>query len=65
MLLNLLGFWCIGMPAGLWLAFGRAMGPLGLWWGLVLGLASVAILLLFRVRARMARALPRVRIDEE
>jgi MATE family multidrug resistance protein len=65
MLLNLLGFWCIGMPVGLWLGFGRGMGPRGLWWGLVLGLASVAILLLFRVRARMARALPRVRIDEE
>jgi MATE family multidrug resistance protein len=65
MLLNLLGFWCIGMPVGLWLGFGTPLGPRGLWWGLVLGLASVAILLLLRVRARMARALSRVIIDEE
>ncbi|MGW8264930.1 MAG: MATE family efflux transporter [Longimicrobiales bacterium] len=65
MLLNLLGFWCIGMPVGLWLAFRRGMGPVGLWWGLVLGLASVATLLLVRVRTRMAKALPRVVIDDE
>lgn len=65
MLLNLLGFWCLGMPVGIWLGFGKARGPAGLWWGLVLGLASVAILLLLRVRARMARALPRVVIDDD
>lgn len=64
MALNLLGFWCIGMPVGLWLAFPGAMGPRGLWWGLVLGLASVAALLLLRVRSRMARNLHRIVIDE-
>ena len=65
MVLNLLGFWCIGMPVGLWLGFGASMGPRGLWWGLVLGLASVAILLLLRVRVRMSRSLRRIVIDEE
>jgi MATE family multidrug resistance protein len=64
MLLNLLGFWCIGMPTGLWMGFGARMGPRGLWWGLVLGLATVGVLLLFRVRARMGRDLPRIIIDD-
>lgn len=64
MLLNLLGFWCIGMPVGLWLGFGLSMGPRGLWWGLVLGLAAVGILLLLRVRSRLVRDLPRITIDE-
>jgi MATE family multidrug resistance protein len=65
MVLNLLGFWCIGMPVGLWLAFGANHGPVGLWWGLVFGLATVSVLLLLRVRSRLGRELPRVVIDEE
>ena len=65
MILNLLGFWCIGMPVGLWLAFGRSMGPRGLWWGLVLGLAAVSIFLLIRIQNRMGRELPRILIDED
>jgi MATE family multidrug resistance protein len=63
MILNLLGFWCIGIPVGLWLAFRSALGPVGLWWGLVLGLSSVALLLLARVRNRMGRDLARILID--
>ena len=65
MVLNLLGFWCIGMPVGVALAFAGSMGPRGLWWGLVLGLAAVAVLLLLRVRSRMGRELPRIIIDED
>ncbi len=63
MLLNLLGFWCIGMPVGLWLGFGTPMGPRGLWWGLVLGLAAVSLLLLVRVRVRMGQELRRIDMD--
>jgi len=65
MVLNLLGFWCIGMPVGVWLGFGASMGPRGLWWGLVMGLSTVAVLLLLRVRARFRRTLGRVVIDED
>ena len=36
------------------------MGPPGLWWGLVAGLAAVAIILLLRVRARLSRHIRRV-----
>jgi MATE family multidrug resistance protein len=64
MLLNLVGFWCIGIPVGVWLGFGASLGPRGLWWGLVLGLASVAVLLLLRVRGRLATELTRVVVEE-
>ncbi len=50
MIVNLLGFWCLGMPVSLWLGFRTPAGPVGLWWGLVVGLAAVAVFLLFRIR---------------
>jgi hypothetical protein len=39
------------------------MGPVGLWWGLVLGLAVVATVLLVRVRIALGRQQRRVIID--
>jgi MATE family multidrug resistance protein len=63
MLINLLGFWVIGLPAGFALAFGADMGAAGLWWGLVVGLAVVALLLVARIRYRFARNLRRVVVD--
>jgi MATE family multidrug resistance protein len=48
MLLATLGYWGIGF-AGCWLlAFPLGYGAVGLWWGLALGLAVVAILLTLR-----------------
>jgi MATE family multidrug resistance protein len=64
MIVNLLGFWCIGMPISLWLGFRAGVGPVGLWWGLVAGLGSVAVFLLVRVRFRMGRDLRRIVIDD-
>jgi multidrug resistance protein, MATE family len=63
MIANILGFWAVGLPIGLALAFWRNMGPTGLWWGLVAGLAAVAAVLIFRVRWRFARSLARVHVD--
>ncbi|MDH5588723.1 MAG: MATE family efflux transporter [Gemmatimonadota bacterium] len=65
MLVSLVGFWVVGLPLGFWLAFGREMGPVGLWWGLAAGLAVVGVLLAFRVRARFGRALRRLVMDDE
>ena len=59
-----IGFWIIGLPASVYLGFGTSAGPLGLWWGLVVGLAAVALFLLARVRARMSRELRRIMIDD-
>ncbi len=60
MLVNLVGFWLIGLPISLYLAFPGGLGPLGLWWGMASGLAAVALFLLIRVRIRFGRELTRI-----
>ena len=60
MLVNLVGFWLIGLPISLYLAFPGGLGPLGLWWGMASGLAAVALFLLIRVRIRFGRDLTRI-----
>ncbi len=64
MLINLIGFWAVGIPMGILLGFQAGMGARGLWWGLVFGLAAVAVILLIRVRRRMQARLGRVVIDD-
>jgi MATE family multidrug resistance protein len=60
MVINVLGFWLVGMPVSLGLAFSLELGPRGLWWGLVAGLAAVAALLLLRISRRLSRPMVRV-----
>ena len=60
MLVNLVGFWLIGLPVSLYLAFPGGLGPLGLWWGMAAGLGAVALFLLIRVRIRFGRDLTRI-----
>jgi hypothetical protein len=52
-LINLAGFWLCGLPISVALAFRTPLRALGLWWGLVAGLAVVAALLAMRVRRRL------------
>ena len=63
MVANILGFWAVGLPLGLYLSYARALGPAGLWWGLVAGLGAVAGVLLFRLRWRFGGPLTRVHVD--
>jgi MATE family multidrug resistance protein len=63
MAINVVGFWLLGMPVSLGLAFGMDGGPKGLWWGLVAGLAVVSTALLWRVRAKMRGTISRVVVD--
>ena len=53
LLINLIGHWLIGLPLGVYLAFGLGWGAMGLWIGLAAGLAVVATLLwrVWRLRA--------------
>ena len=55
MLIAGLGYWGVGFAGGWALAFPLGLGPAGLWWGFVLGLATVAALLLLRLIQRGAR----------
>ena len=57
------GYWIIGLPVSLVLGFRTGLGPEGLWWGFVAGLASVAVFLLWRVVALFRRGVSRVTID--
>jgi MATE family multidrug resistance protein len=64
MIVNVVGFWCLGIPVSLWLGFRLDYGAQGLWWGLVLGLTIVALILLLRLRRHASRDLSRVVIDD-
>jgi MATE family multidrug resistance protein len=64
MVINIIGFWLVGIPTGLFLGFRAGLGARGLWLGLVLGLASVAVILLGRVRHRLQARMGRVVIDD-
>ena len=44
------GYWGVGLPIAYLFAFQYGWGPLGVWTGLSIGLAAVAVLLLERVR---------------
>ncbi|MEO5988075.1 MAG: MATE family efflux transporter [Candidatus Eisenbacteria bacterium] len=65
LIVNLLGYWVLALPLGLWLAFRAGQGPQGLWWGLVAGLATVGVVLATRVRIRLWRSLERLRVEDD
>jgi MATE family multidrug resistance protein len=48
-LANLLGYWVLGLPLGWVLSTRGELGAVGVWLGLALGLAVVAVLLLIRL----------------
>lgn len=63
MVLTLVAYWFVGVPFGVWLAFGAGIGPTGMWFGLVAGLGVAAALLATRFglvlrRVPAAAALP-------
>jgi MATE family multidrug resistance protein len=64
MIVNVVGFWCIGVPVSLTLGFVLGYGAVGLWWGLVAGLVIVATFLIVRVRQREQHDFARLVIDE-
>jgi MATE family multidrug resistance protein len=64
MALHVAGFWLVGIPVSLLVGFGFGVGPVGLWWGLAVGLGVVSVLLLLRVLRRFSGELRRISIDE-
>ncbi len=65
LLLYGLGFWLLGIPLALWLGFSLDQGPRGLWIGLAVALAVVALVLWWRVRWLTASLPARVDVDAE
>ena len=63
-LINVVAFWFVAIPTSYWLGFGLDRGATGLWWGLVVGLAVVAVTLVARLRHRERRDLVRIVIDD-
>lgn len=63
MIVNVLGFWLVGLPISLVLAFRFGLGAVGLWWGLVVGLVAVALFLVARVARRLAGPLERLSVE--
>jgi MATE family multidrug resistance protein len=61
MLITLVGYWVVGFPIAYLLGFHTALGPGGIWAGLVASLAVVALLLFLRVR-RVVWLRPSVRM---
>ena len=51
------GYWCIGLPLGAFLAFGAGLEGAGIWIGLAVGLAIVAALMTLRWTRREALGL--------
>ncbi|MFT5289846.1 MAG: MATE family multidrug resistance protein [Planctomycetota bacterium] len=65
MFIQIFGFWGLGMPVAYWLGIHRDGGPSGLWWGLVAGLAIVALLQVWRVIARLSGEVRRTNLEDE
>lgn len=63
MIVNLLGFWLVGMPVSIALCFPLGLGPVGLWWGLVAGLGIVAVVLVWRVAVKLRGAVARIAVE--
>lgn len=59
-LFGFVGYWLLGLPLGWYFAFPGGRGPQGLWWGLTIGLAAVALLLLARIRFHFSREVVRL-----
>lgn len=57
------GFWVVGLPLGCLLTFAGDGGARGLWWGIVIGLALVAVFLALRARTTLDRSVERIVID--
>jgi MATE family multidrug resistance protein len=64
MLLHLGGFWVLGAPLGLFLAFPMGLGARGVWYAFAGSLLVVATLQLARVRWRLSRDVRRLQIDD-
>lgn len=58
-------YWLAGVPVSAYLAFHTSLRVTGLWWGFVVSLAAVAVVLLLRIRTVFGRELRRVHVEAQ
>jgi MATE family multidrug resistance protein len=49
---NFVGYWVVGLPFGAWFGLSMGWGLAGIWWGLALGLAGVAVAIVIWLKLR-------------
>jgi len=64
-IVNLLGYYVLGLPLAYVLAFRYGLGLRGIWYGLILGLLVVSVSLLVWVRRTTRRPLAELRVGEQ
>jgi MATE family multidrug resistance protein len=52
-LLNFCGYWLIALPVSYFLAFDLQLGAVGIWFGLLVGLGIVSVVLLLRLKSKL------------
>lgn len=62
-IVNLIGFYVLGLPLAWLLAFPGKLGLVGIWWGLAAGLGGVAIMLCFWAMRTAQRPLDQLTVD--
>ena len=62
-IVNLIGFYAIGLPLAWLLAFPLGYGLIGIWWGLAAGLGGVAVMLVVWVTRTASRPIGELRIE--
>ena len=58
--ITIAGYYGVGLSTALVLTFVLDWGPIGLWWGLVVGLSTVAVLLVMRFERLTRKSVARV-----
>ena len=46
--ISIFSYWCVGVASGIYIAGQWGWGPIGVWWGLFLGLTAASVFLLIR-----------------
>ncbi len=53
-------FWCVGLPAGGYMAFYRGLGAEGIWYGFLIGITLVSVMLAIRIQILSKRKIVRI-----
>lgn len=61
---NIFSYWVVGIPVAYFVGIHYKVGPIGMWWGLIVGLSIAALLHSFRFRILIRRLLSQSVFDK-